>query len=58
MMVSVERNKVGLAAGSSTVEDDWKDWKRPVMLRFMVKLFRNKTKLEIAVLNRTSNVSS
>jgi hypothetical protein len=43
MMTSVERKSVGFAAGSRTVDDDWKDWKRPVISRESAKLFRNKT---------------
>lgn len=43
MITSVDRNSDGFAVGSRTVEDDWNDWKRPVMSRDSAKLFRNKT---------------
>lgn len=43
IIISVDRNKVGLAAGSRTVEDDWNDWKRPAILRDIAKLFRKST---------------
>jgi hypothetical protein len=42
-MTSVERKSVGLAFGSKTVEEDWNDWKSPVMSLDKAKLFRNKT---------------
>ena len=34
---------VGFADGSRIAEDDWKDRKRPAILRESAKLFRNKT---------------
>jgi hypothetical protein len=74
MMNSLDRKRSGFFAGSKTVDEDWKDWNSPVMSRDRAKLLRNKTykeklltvhenqkihtKLEIAVLNRTSRASS
>ena len=43
MITRVDLNSVGFAEGSSTVEEDWKDWKRPVISRDRAKLFLNKT---------------
>lgn len=75
MITNVDWNRLGLDAGSRTVELDWNDWNKPVISRLKAKLFRNstyvngvrqqpethggqQTKLEIAVLKSTSNVSS
>ena len=43
MITRVDWKREGLAAGSSTAEDDWKDWKRPVMSLDSAKLFLNRT---------------
>jgi len=43
MMARVDLNNVGLAAGSKTVADDWKDWKSPAISRERAKLFLKST---------------
>jgi hypothetical protein len=48
MMVRMDRNRSGLLAGSRTVEEDWKDWNKPVMSRERAKLFRNSTCTKIS----------
>jgi hypothetical protein len=43
MIINVDLKSEGLAAGSRTVEEDWKDWKRPAISRDNAKLFRKST---------------
>ena len=43
MITSVDWNNDGFAAGSRTVELDWKDWKRPVISLLRAKLLRKRT---------------
>lgn len=43
IITRVDLNSVGFAVGSKTVEEDWKDWKRPVISRESAKLLRKST---------------
>lgn len=54
IITKVDWNNEGFAAGSRTVELDWKDWKSPVMSRLRAKLLRNRTwsKLSLRVVRR------
>ena len=43
IITSPDLKRLGLAVGSSTDDDDWKEWKSPAMLRERAKLFLNST---------------
>ena len=51
MIANVDWNREGLAAGSSTLDDDWKDWKRPVISLDNAKLFLNNTWANMSIQN-------
>jgi hypothetical protein len=43
IIISLDWKRVGFAAGSSTVDEDWNDWNRPAISRDKAKLFLKRT---------------
>ena len=43
IIISLDWNREGFAAGSSTVEEDWNDWNNPAISRDKAKLFLKRT---------------
>ena len=43
IIISLDWNRVGFAAGSSTVDEDWNDWNNPAISRDKAKLFLKRT---------------
>ena len=43
IIISLDWNRVGFAAGSSTVDEDWNDWNNPAISRDRAKLFLKRT---------------
>ena len=39
IIISIDWNREGFAAGSSTVDEDWNDWNNPAISRDKAKLF-------------------
>ena len=43
IIISLDWNREGFAAGSSTVDEDWNDWNSPAISRDKAKLFLKRT---------------